>query len=225
MKWTIISLGGSLIVPKDIDVKFLRKFRSLIKSFKKQRFVIVCGGGNTNRRYNAVACNLGKPTDDDLDWLGIRALQLNAELVRIMFGRRAYPRVINNPNELKRIPKNKMIVAAAFAPGHSSDYDAVLWAKRLGAKSIVNLSNVPYVYTADPKKDKSARPVKEMSWSDYRKIVGTKWLPRLSTPFDPIASKLAKRLGLKVFILDGRNLNNVQRAISGNSFVGSILHA
>ncbi|KKU48321.1 hypothetical protein A3H10_05145 [Candidatus Uhrbacteria bacterium RIFCSPLOWO2_12_FULL_46_10] len=225
MSWTIISLGGAIIVPDDIDVRFLRKFRALIKSFKDRRFVIICGGGGTNRRYNAAALALGRPTNDDLDWIGIRALKLNAELVRTMFGKAAYQKVVDHPNELKRPPKEKIIVAAAFAPGRSSDYDAVLWAKRFRSKKIINLSNVPHVYTADPKKNKSARPVKEMRWSDYRKIVGTKWLPRLSTPFDPIASTLAAKLKLTVLVLDGRNLKNVRRAILGRRFIGSIIHS
>ena len=224
MKWTIISLGGAVIVPDGIDVRFLKKFRALIKSFKDRRFVIICGGGGTNRRYNAAACALGRPTDDDLDWIGIRSLKLNAELVRTIFGKAAYQKVVDNPNALKSVPKERIIVAAAFAPGHSSDYDAVLWAKRFQTKKVINLSNVPYVYTSDPKRNKSARPVKKMRWSEYRKIVGTKWLPRLSTPFDPIASKLAARLGLSVYVLDGRDLQNARRAITGGHFNGSILH-
>ena len=210
-------------MPDKIDVTFLCRFRSLINSFKNKKFVIVCGGGALNRQYNAAALQVGKPSDTDLDWIGIRALALNAELVRVLFGRAAYAKVVDDPNEIKYIPKEKIIVAAAFAPGRSSDYDAVLWARRFKAKTVINLSNIPYVYTADPQKSRSAKPVKKMKWTDYIKIVGKKWSPRLSSPFDPIASQLAERLSLRVLILEGRKISNVRRAISGSGFEGSML--
>ena len=42
MKTFVISLGGSLIVPDDIDFKFINKFKeSIIKQSKKNKFVIV----------------------------------------------------------------------------------------------------------------------------------------------------------------------------------------
>lgn len=221
--WAIISLGGSIIVPREIDVVFLKKFRRLILSLKNHRFVIICGGGATNRKYNAAVKKITKPMSDDLDWLGIKSLQLNAELVRVMFGNSAFSKVIDDPRKLKQIPKTKIIVGAAFEPGHSSDYDSVLWAKRLQAKTVINLSNIKKVYTADPKIDKKAKPIDEISWLKYLKIIGTKWSPRLSTPFDPTAAKLAKQLGLSVFILNGRDIKNVRRAILGQEFRGTVI--
>ncbi|PJE75620.1 UMP kinase [Candidatus Uhrbacteria bacterium CG10_big_fil_rev_8_21_14_0_10_48_11] len=223
--WTIISLGGSIIVPEEIDVRFLKKFKKLIGSYRSRRFVIICGGGGTNRRYNSAAKKLGKPTDFDLDWIGIRSLTLNAELVRTMFGSSAYGKVVLRPEDLTRTPKEKIIIGAAFQEGSSSDWDAVLWANKLGAKSIINLSNIEHVYTGDPRKDKKAKPITEMRWAEYLKIIGTTWSPRLSTPFDPTAAKLAKQSGLRVSILDGRKLANVKRAVEGKLFTGSILRA
>lgn len=41
-----MSLGGSLIVPGDIDIEFLKEFRILIEKYisKGYKFVIYCGG-------------------------------------------------------------------------------------------------------------------------------------------------------------------------------------
>ena len=52
MLW-VISLGGSLIVPDQIDVQFLKGFRNLILSQVKKgnRFIIICGGGRIARNY------------------------------------------------------------------------------------------------------------------------------------------------------------------------------
>ena len=67
-EYYVISLGGSLIVPKTgIDWKFLKNFRKLIiKEIKKnKKFIIIAGGGNTARDYQPAAGKVAKLTDDD----------------------------------------------------------------------------------------------------------------------------------------------------------------
>lgn len=221
--WSVISLGGSIIVPDAIAVGFLKRFRALLLSFPKRRFVVICGGGNTNRVYNAAARLIGKPTSDDLDWIGIRSLTLNAELLRSSFGEACYPHVVLNPADLKQIPKHRIIIGAAYKPGCSSDLDAVLWAERLGATRVLNLSNITHVYSNDPRLDPTATRLSALSWSQYRRIVGNTWTPRLNSPFDPKAAALAQRHGIKAAIMDGRKLSNVRRAILGKPFEGTVL--
>ena len=72
MKTTIISLGGSIIVPEQINVDFLSQFRTMILDFVKQsdhRVVIICGGGYTNKIYNTAATKITSVSDVDLDWI------------------------------------------------------------------------------------------------------------------------------------------------------------
>lgn len=47
----IISLGGSLIVPDQIDTNFLKDFKTLVLSnvAKGKKFVIITGGGKTKQ--------------------------------------------------------------------------------------------------------------------------------------------------------------------------------
>ncbi|MCX6710850.1 MAG: UMP kinase, partial [Candidatus Woesearchaeota archaeon] len=49
----VISLGGSIIVPEDIDVQFLKRFRNtILKHIRRgKRFIIIAGGGRTARIY------------------------------------------------------------------------------------------------------------------------------------------------------------------------------
>ena len=202
-------------------MKFLKQFKSFILKHKDKRFIIVCGGGFINKTYNAAARELSKVSNEDLDWIGIKATMLNAELVRSMFSKIAYEKFIE-PIEMAKTNK-RIIICNGWKPGWSSDYDAVLLAKNHGARVVINLSNINYVYDKDPSKFKDARPIKEISWRDYRKIVGSKWLPRLNSPFDPIASKLAQKLGLKVIILNGKNLKNLEDYFSGRSFDGTVV--
>jgi uridylate kinase len=222
--WIIISLGGSLIAPQDIDVEYLKKFRGLLQRFENNRFLIMCGGGATCRHYIQAARQAGaKPTDHDLDFIGIRALNLNAELVRTVFGKQAFSEVLFEPSQYSTKIAKKFLISGAIKPGSSSDLNAVRWAIRLGADQVINLTNVDYVYSANPKRDPRAKPVKRLVWTDYQKIIGRKWSPGLNTPFDPIASELAKRHGLTVNIINGKKILEVKKAIMGRLFAGTVI--
>lgn len=220
-KTIIISLGGSVIVPKEINVSLLKKFRLLIYEVINEgyRTAIICGGGATNNTYNTAATQITTISDEDLDWIGIKATKLNAELVRAIFGKDAYG-VVDNPED-KITSNQKIIVGAGYEPGCSSDMDAVLLAQNLGAKQIINMSNIDYVYTKDPRKYKDAKPLKDISWKQFIALVGELWTPRLNAPFDPIASRKAQELGLEVVILNGNNLENVKNCILGKDCIGT----
>jgi uridylate kinase len=143
-------------------------------------------------------------------------------LLRIIFGEAAHDFVMINPTQ-KIKTKKKIIIAAGWQPGCSSDKDAVLWAKNCGAKTVINLTNTDYIYDKDPKKFKNAKPLKNLKWSQYRKMVGNKWIPRMHAPFDPIASRLAEKWGIKVVIMQGTDLNNCQNFLEGKKFKGSVI--
>lgn len=220
----IVSLGGSLIVPEEIDTVFLKKFRALILEHIKQgkKFILITGGGKICREYQKAAAEIRHLTEDDLDWLGIHSTRLNAHLIRTIFRDVAYPKVIKNPTKKEKF-KEPVLVASGWKPGCSTDYDAVLLAKTYNAKKIINLTNIEYVYDKDPRKFKDAKPIEKISWKDFRKLVGDKWDPGLNLPFDPIASKEAEKLSLEVVVMKGSDLENFKSYISGNSFKGTII--
>lgn len=221
----VISLGGSLVVPEEIDIPFLKKFRQLILSQAKKgkRFVIIVGGGRTCRKYQKAAKEATRPTPEDLDWIGIHTTRLNAHLLRTVFRDIAYLKVIRNHSEKVRTGK-PLIIACGWKPGCSTDYDAVMLARNFKARTIINLSDVDYLYNKDPDFHKDAKMIKEISWKDFRRIVGNRWDPGLNTPFDPVASREAQRLGLKVVIMNGRNLANLENFLNGKGFAGSVIY-
>jgi uridylate kinase len=222
--FTIISLGGSLVVPEEIDVPFLKEFHRLILSHVKKgrKFVIIVGGGKTCRKYQHASSQICKLAREDLDWLGIHSTRLNAHLLRTIFRSVAHPVIIKNPTDKIRASK-PVIIAAGWKPGFSTDYDAVLLARNFKSKVVLNLSNVDYVYSNDPKTHASVKPIKQMSWRDFRKMVGSRWYPGLNAPFDPVASKEAQKLRLKVVIMNGRNIHNLENFLSGKKFKGTII--
>jgi uridylate kinase len=221
----VISLGGSVLVPNKIDIEFLKKFKNIIKEEIKngKKFIIIVGGGKTARNYQNAAKRVIKVSNEDLDWLGIHATKINAHLLLTIFRKYAYYRIIKNPKEKIKL-KEKILIAAGWKPGFSTDYDAVLLAKTYGSDTIINLTNVDYVYDKDPNKFKDAKPFEKISWKDYLNLIEEKWIPGMSAPFDPIASKLAQKFKFKAVIINGNNLKNLKNYLENKNFKGTLIY-
>jgi len=220
----VVSVGGSLIVPDAIDTDFLSRFKTIVleKIERGFSFAIIAGGGKTARRYQEAAQTVTPLSREDLDWIGIHATRLNAQLLRNIFADYAYPNVIKDPTAPIKSGE-PVIIAAGWQPGCSTDYDAVLMAKNLGAQRLVNLSNIDYVYDDDPKKNPGAKRIEKISWADFRKLIPAEWDPGLSSPFDPIAAKEAEALGLEVAIINGAKLEEFSHYLDGEPFVGTVI--
>ncbi|THB68097.1 MAG: UMP kinase, partial [Spirochaetaceae bacterium] len=219
---TVISLGGSIVAPDAIDTEYISGFCSMIRDFlqkdESRKVILIVGGGGPARRYQAAYRSLkNDPSDDDQDWIGIMATRLNAELIRAVFSPECQDPVITNP-EANFSFSGSVLVAAGWKPGFSTDFDAVMLAERFGAKRILNLSNIEKVYTSDPKTDPDARPLDAISWEDFVEMVGSCWTPGKNTPFDPIASAKARKMGLTVLATGGSKLENVAAALEGQAF-------
>jgi uridylate kinase len=220
----VISLGGSLIVPDDVDADFLKLFRDLIISQVEQgkKFVIVTGGGKLSRRYNTAAEKVKRVIPEELDWLGIQATRFNAEFVRTLFVDQAEKDIILDPMLPVHFEK-PIIVGGGWKPGNSTDLVAVLLAKRTGASQVVNLSNTDYVYDSDPKKNLNAKKIENTSWAEYRKLIPKEWEPGLSSPFDPVASKLAEEEDITVVFMNGKPIDNLRHFLNNEKFQGTII--
>jgi len=224
----VLSLGGSLVVPNGgIDTTFLSQFNTFIRdqvSSKQRRFFITVGGGATTRHYQQAASQVRKEELDevDLDWLGIHATRLNAQMIRTIFRDIADPRVIKHYEIILKIDK-PIAIAAGWKPGWSTDYCAVTLCQDYGIGMVINMTNINQVYDKDPRVFPSAKPLSALSWKTYRSMIGDTWTPGMHAPFDPIASKLAQNLGVTVKILNGKNLDNVAAALDNKPFVGTTI--
>lgn len=222
MKKIVVSLGGSLIVPENIDVQFLKNFKKLILEFNnKYDFAIYCGGGKLARDYQKAASKITKLSNKDKDWLGIYATILNAQMVRIIFKGYSADELIINP--LKKIKSKKILIAAGWKPGWSTDLDAVLLARNTKADILINITNVDYLYDKDPKKFSDAKPIKKASFKEIKKIIAKKWKPGLNVPFDPVAIRQAEKSKIKIVII-GKNLGNLRNLLLQKKFKGTIIH-
>jgi len=220
----IIAMGGSLLVPENIDVPFIKDLKEMVRHFTNEGYQItlVCGGGKTCRNYQAAGKEFDNVNDLDLDWIGIKSIWLNCELLlRVLSDVDVYEEVILKPSDVKDI-KNAVMVVGAWEPGHSSDTDAVEMAQASGAHRIVNFSNTAHVYSADPQTNPDAEKHEELSWADYRNIIPKEWTPGMSAPFDPVASRLAEESGITVAIL-GASVENLQNYLDEKEFEGTII--
>ena len=219
---TIIALGGSLIVKDDVRIDFLKPFRVLLLNLlnKGHRFVLVAGGGRITRRYQEAASKIVHVPNEDLDWLGIHATRLNAHLLRTIFFNQAHPVVLDNLQKpISGDPK--LIIAGGTRPGWSTDYVAVMLARRFGVNRVIVAGTYDAVYDKDFEKYPRAKRLENLNWKTYRKLIGKTWKPGLRVPVDPVAARAADAHGIRVDIVRAEDFKNFRLCISGKPFRGS----
>jgi len=220
----VMSVGGSLIVPDQIDTNFLTNLKNLIVSetANGRRFIIIAGGGRTARRYQDAAGAVSTLTRDDLDWLGLHATRLNGHLLRTIFRDLAHPTIITNPDEVLDVPSSaSLIIAAGYRPGCSTDLRAVQIAERVRAHKVINLSNTDYIYTDNPHANADAIKLETVTWAEFRKIIPEEWDPGMSTPFDPVAAKEAELKKIEMAHISGLKLNELTNYLNDKPFIGT----
>lgn len=224
-KIVVISLGGSLIIPKGgFNIDFLKGFRELIVDKIKEgyRFIVVCGGGQTARSYQAAASDVGHLLPEDIDWIGIHATRLNAHFVRTILREYSHPVVARDYND--KLPwVEPVLVVSGWKPGCSTDFDAVKFAELYGSNTVINLSNISHIYDLDPRVNPNAKRLEKVTWREMREIVGENWVPGSNVPFDPAACKEGEKMKLKVVFVEGSNLKEVNNAIEGKEVAGTVI--
>ncbi len=229
----VISLGGSIVAPQEPDAGFISSFHKLaveyLEAADDRRLIIVVGGGGPARIWQKALRDAAGPAMESpeaasaQDWIGIMATRLNAQLIKAVFGALCPQDVVIDPTAVN-IFMGRIMVAAGWKPGFSTDNDAVLLAEKFGADEVLNLSNIAKVYTDDPRTNPAAKPIDTISWADFRKIVGDSWTPGKNLPFDPVATKRAAELKLRVVCAAGRDLDNLRAILEGREkFTGTVI--
>ncbi|OJF77107.1 MAG: UMP kinase [Treponema sp. CETP13] len=226
----VLSVGGSIVVPHEPDTEFLIEFTTMVREWlledDERKLILVIGGGGPARVYqNAYRQILNGEHEYDnseADWIGISATRLNAQLLRAVFADLCPQSVVYNPTAVEKF-EGRVLVAAGWKPGFSTDTDAEYLAEKFGAKTIVNLSNIEKVYTDDPKTNPDAKPLDKISWADFRAMVGNEWVPGKNCPFDPIASKRAEAKEINVVCAGGKDIKNIRKILDDKPFFGTVI--
>lgn len=223
-KILVLSLGGSLIIPEEINLSFLTNFRTLIKSnTKKYKFVIVCGGGSVARKYIRALAEDNK-SNYLQSLIGISVTRLNARFMSYFFGKDPEKGIPHDMRQVKNLLKKNDIVfcgALRYADNQTSDATACKLAAYLKTE-FINLTNVKGLYDKNPKAP-GAKFISRATIEEFNKIVmSIPNKPGMHAPVDHVAMKVIKTNKIKTYIL-GPDLNQFQNLLNNKSFEGTVI--
>ena len=224
MRAAVVKIGG-FAFPAEPDVAFLRGCASVLKRISAEgiRLVVVTGGGEMARKLIGAARAMGA-SEALCDEIGIMVTRANAVLLSIALGLPAPRRIPASLPELEEaLTRRDIVVMGGLQPGQSTDAVAVLAAEAVGADLVVKATDVDGIYTADPRKHPGARKLRRLSYDEALDLL-SKMAVRAGTYelLDPLAIRLARRSGVLIRVVDGREPGNIYEAVRGAD-VGSLV--
>jgi uridylate kinase len=220
----VLSLGGSLVNPGTPDSQYVSSLSRLLRS-TKYRFGIVVGGGKLARKWADAARKKGA-SEFEADEAAIDATKKNAQFV-IDIIKNDVNRVPCNTFESARehSKKHRFVVMGGTIPGITTDSDATLLAECLGAKRLLNLSNIDGIYSDNPVRNHNAKKFHKMAYQQLIDLAGKNDLRKAGTHFvfDFLACKLISRSKIEAHFVHGRNLLDVRKAIEGKPHGGTVV--
>jgi len=216
----VLKFGGSVF-----EGEFIHQAADRLKAWSKgHKLAVVVGGGKLSRDFGALGREL--TSDEDLlDSIGIFSARLNASLLIAALGDDACPEIPRSEDEFMRLAEkypNKIIVSGGFRPKQRTDAVAVEIAQAWGAEVVVKGTDVDYAYDRDPKQFEDAKPLEEVSFEELERMVSsTEYKANAPTIMDRAAAALLRENNIKVAIVNGRDLGNIENILEGKDFKGT----
>jgi uridylate kinase len=208
---------GSVVFDSELSGNKISSYAKVIKEFsKKNRLVVVTGGGSNARKYIAAARELGA-SEFVCDQIGIDVSRLNARLLAAALGESAFPKMPESSDDLMESMGSELIVVmGGLQPGQSTNAVTALAAEAIRADLLVNATKVDGAYTADPRKDPKARKLDEVTPDELMEILSMEGFKAGEYDLmDPLALRIIKRSKVPVVIVDGHDPSNIKKALSG----------
>ena len=222
MKTVVVSIGGSVVLSDEADALFLKKLTTLFKKINNEyKLYVVVGGGSIARRYIQLGRELGFD-EDTLDLIGIDVTRVNARIITNLLGisNKEIPRKTNEAMKLN-FP---IVVMGGTDPKHSTDLVGAELGEKTNAVRFVNATNVDGIYDKDPNKYKDARQLKKVTIDSLITQYGTTWGVAGKNIFmDEPALEIIKRAKMTTYIVNGKRLDQLEKALTGQSFDGTII--
>jgi uridylate kinase len=221
----VLSLGGSLIIPEEINLPYLREFKkTILKNINKYKFVIVCGGGSVARRYIS-ALRISGANEKLQSFSGISATRMNARFMNYFFNLNPEEGIPHTLELLKKyISKEDVVFCGAleYKPDQTSDSTAAQIASSLKC-SFINLTDVPGLHNKNPKEYRDAKLIPKISWADFNRIIDKiKFKPGQHFVLDQNAAKIIMKNKITTYII-GKNMNEFNNLLKGKKFKGTII--
>jgi len=222
METIVISIGGSIVLSEEADVSFFNELKTLLKKLSKDfKLYLVVGGGKTARTY----IKLGRKfnfDEDLLDEIGINVTKVNAKLLanilEISIGK-----IPDTTDEAKDL-EDPIVVMGGTTPGHSTDMVGAELAEKTNASKFIIATNVDGVYDKDPNKYNDAKQIKEISIKQLIDEYGTDWdAAGKNIVIDGPALEIINSAKIPTFVLNGKRLDQLERAITNQQFDGTVI--
>jgi len=230
-KRVVLKMSGEVLQGKQgygIDPEVTRSIAEEIKDVKKlgTQIAIVIGGGNIYRGATAEGQGVDRTTADYMGMLAtvINGLALQDSLEKAGVFTRVQTAIdmqeLAEPyirrKAIRHLEKNRVVifVAGTGNPYFSTDTAASLRAVEIGADVILKATKVDGVYSADPKKDKSAKKFKTLKYIQVLKK-GLKVM-------DATAVSLCMDNKLPIIVFDLTTKGNIKRVLLGDK-IGTIV--
>jgi len=224
-KVIVLSLGGSLIIPDQINQKYLKEFKKIIlRNTKKYKFIVACGGGSVARKYISALKESGM-NERFQNFSGISATRMNARFMNYFFKIDPEKGIPHTKSTLKRYLKKRDVVfcgALDYKPHQTSDSTAAQLAKQY--KTIfINLTNVNGLYDKDPSKYKNAKFTKNISWREFNKKANEiKYNPGQHFVLDQTAARIILDEQIPTYII-GQDVKQLDNILKGKNFKGTLI--
>lgn len=216
-KVIVLSLGGSQIIPNNINYKYISEFKKVLLQNKNYKFIIVCGGGSLARKYISAI-----KTERFQSLAGIAATRTNARFMNYFFGIEPKQGIPQSMKAVKKYIKNQDIIfcgALEYKPNQTSDSTAAEIAKEFKTE-FINLTNVQGLYDKNPSKYKDAKFISKISWKEFDKIANKlKFKPGQHFVLDQSASKIILKNKIPTYII--KDMKQLDNFLKNKSFKGT----
>jgi uridylate kinase len=212
----VLKLGG-FAFDSELSGNKVGAYARVMREFsRKNRLVVVTGGGSIARKYVAAARELGA-SEFVCDQIGIQVSRLNARVLMIALNGTAFPRMPLSPEDLMESVRSELIVVmGGLQPAQSTNAVAALAAEVMRADLFVNATDIDGVYTADPRKDPNAKKLDAVSLDDLTDILSKEGFKAGEYDLmDPLAIRIIRRSKIPVVVVDGRDPSSIEKALSG----------
>ena len=207
--------NGNGINFEKVDV--IAKYISHLRNVHNTDLVIVIGGGNIFRGRNLTKENFDLSMGDYIGMLATvqNSIALQGKLEIIGVQSRLMSKIemkeVCEPYILKRarrhLEKGRVVIVASGmgVPGYSTDTAAANYAYQLNCEILLKGSTVDGVYTADPKKDKTAVKLTNLSFQEA--------LEKNIMVMDSTAFAICRTQNIPIIVFDISDLENIERIL------------
>jgi uridylate kinase len=214
----VVKIGGSLLFTSDQQYELTRykEYAQLIQQVKNQghEIILVVGGGSLAKSLVEKGQQLGGKRDA-LDYLGIAATWVSAQLMITALGELAYPVPVMTEEQLLALQQDeRLLVLGGLEPGQSTNAVAARVAELTQSEVLLNVTDVEGVYDCDPKQSDQAKLLTRLTVTELQNIIASLASEPGTYPlFDKRALEIVKRSSVEIWFVSGLNTNNILKAI------------